>query len=138
MAVEQTRIFELSPYLGTLDASEVMITVDHASFPLPMRTSLASILSGEAGVSGATHIEKDTLTNLSSRTLTVTFDTAFTDTPVGWIKVYRMEATGEGGYREYEVLWDYATAVKVTTTGFSILINSSESLTNIVVEYQFV
>jgi hypothetical protein len=108
--------------------------VDHADWELPKRIPLTGI---EVESIAGWHVEADTITGLASRTLTVTFNTAFTSAPTGWVKVYRMTEMPDGGYREQDVLWGYATSTKVTTTGFSIIINEDESLTGVIVEYDF-
>jgi len=135
MALEQTRPYELDLYVegepGEPDISDLVILVDYVSWDRPKRYNGA--LSG----GGSIHTESGILTGLSSRSVTVEFDSAFSETPVGWVKVYRMTEMPDGGYREQDVLWGYATSTKVTTTGFSLTINEDESLTGVIVEYDF-
>jgi hypothetical protein len=131
MALTQTRPYELDIYVDEVDASELDIMVDHESFTEPLR--VRGLFSG----AGGTHIEKDTLTGLSSRTVTVEFDTVFSSIPVGWVKVYRMTEMPDGTYRDEDVLWGYTTSTKVSTNGFVLKISDDESLTGVVVEYKY-
>ena len=131
MSLIQTRPYELDAFVDEVDASELDVMVDHPSFTVPLR--VRGLFSGAAG----THIEKDILTGLSSRTVMVEFDTVFSAIPVGWVKVYRMTEMPDGTYRESDVLWGFTTSAKVSTSGFVIKISDDESLTGVVVEYRY-
>ena len=135
MALTQSRIHEKDGFVndGTYSLDDVKIAVDHPDFTDTQNFPLSSVgLS-----SGGTHIERGRLTELSSRSVSVTFDTAFSNAPIGKVWVYRMAEMPDGNYREQDVLWGFTSSTKVSTTGFSIAIDSSESLTNVVVEYYF-
>lgn len=131
MALEQTRPYECDLFNDEVDDSELDILVDHPSFTYPKR------IRGAVSSGGSVHIEKDVLSGLASKTVTVEFESEFSSTPIGWIKVYRMTEMPNGTYREQDVLWGHTTSTKVSTTGFVIQIDDSESLTGVIVEYEF-
>lgn len=84
------------------------------------------------------HRELGILTELSSALVEVTFGLEFTKIPVGFasLKVYRMVAMG-GGYNYQDVLHTFPTIEPVSLTGFTLNIHSSESLTGVIIEYNF-
>ena len=140
MALTQTRPYELDLYVqlepgdpGYINPNELMYLVDHSTFDEPMRIPASNF--GEAG--STIHYEKDTITGLSSATVSVTFEAAFTTTPVTvTFNVYRYVPSG-ASYVKEDVLYTVAGSNWVTTTGFTITIDSSESLTGGYVEYYF-
>lgn len=139
MALTQTRPYEEELYVqldpgedGYIAPEEIQVLVDHESWTRPKRLPLTML-----GI-GASHVEKDTLTGLTSRTVTVTFDVPFTDTPVGQEpQVYRMTEVAPNKFRKDKVLWGFTNVNQPTLTGFSIEIDSSESLTGVVVQYLY-
>jgi hypothetical protein len=133
MAVEQSRPYELGLYDQGLDPSTVMISVDNAAWPRPKRLPL-SYLDTTGGTGGA-HIEKDRLTGLSSRTVTVTFDLEFSSIPVGDVKCYRMYEQPDGTYQKQNVIWGFPNVNQPTLSGFTLEISTDEDLSGIVVEY---
>jgi len=135
MAVEQTRPYELGVYAQDLDPSTVMITVDNSSWSRPKRLPLSYL--DTTGGTGGTHIEKDRLTGLSSRTVTVEFGIAFTSIPVGDVKCYRMYEQPDGTFQKQDVIWGFPDANQPTLAGFTLDISTDESLTGIVVEYSY-
>lgn len=76
------------------------------------------------------------LTDLASRTVEVTFDEPFKRVPVGrrHLHVYRTVEPETNVFLDQDVLHH---SISVTTTGFSLEIDSSEDLAGIVVEYHF-
>jgi hypothetical protein len=76
------------------------------------------------------------LTDLVSHTVEVTFEYPFKRTPVGRknIHIYRVFEPETGLFLDQAILFKN---VEVTTTGFSLEIDSSEDLAGIVVEYHF-
>jgi len=141
MALVQTRPYEEDLYVqlnpgdpGYVAPSALMYLVDHSSFARPKRQPASNF--GEAG--SAVHIEKDTLSGLSSASVAVTFGAAFSSAPIGEEpQVYRITEMPDGTYRRQNVLWGFTTSSEVTTTGFSLTIDSSESLTGIIIKYLY-
>lgn len=135
MAVEQTRIYELGLYDQSLDPATVMIPVENSSWDRPKRLPLS--LLDTTGGGGGIHVEKDRLTGLSSRTVTVTFGTAFSSIPVGDVKCYRMYEQPDGTYQKQDVIWGFPNANQPTISGFTLEISADESLTDVIVEYSY-
>lgn len=82
--------------------------------------------------------EVDKLTGLASRSVSVTFGTAFTSVPlIATFRVYRMSEISSGKWRMQDVLYYHTSENWLTTTGFSLEIDTSESLTGVVIEYIF-
>jgi len=77
---------------------------------------------------------------LISTTLTVVFPFTFNDVPIGEVKAFRYDLPypGAPGMKRMEVLFYLADANWLTTSGFTIEIDSTESLTGIIVEYSFI
>ena len=135
----QDRIRSLDTYTqlasgdpGYIAPSAVFFAVDSAEFAaLPKKQSIEDYLS-------TTHVEKSRETGLASRSIAVTFGAAFTGVPItNTLRVYRITAVVTGKYRFQDVLWYHATATPVTATGFELEIETSESLTGIILEYEF-
>jgi len=140
MALTQTRPYEEDLYVqldpgdpGYIDPADLQYLVDHESWDRPKR--LPGSMFGQAG--GTLHIEKDKFGSLSSHSVSVTFETAFTASPVGETKVYRMIEVSSGKWRKQDVLWGFNDANQPANTGFALTIDSLESLTGIVVEYLY-
>lgn len=141
MALTQTRPYELDPYIqlnqgdpGYIDPSDLMYLVDHSTWDEPKRMPSSNF--GEAG--SLTHVEKDTLTDLASRSVSITFLSVFTFVPVTVaFNVYRYVDQG-ASYVKQNVLYTLSGSGWLTTTGFAITIDDSESLTGIYIEYYFV
>ncbi len=140
MSLIQTRPKDLVLYVQEdvghpdyVDPSELQFLIDHSSFAKPKRWPQTS-MSGATG-----HTEEDTLTGLSSRSVSVTFDAAFTTIPRGLnrLSVYRMTEVITGEFVMEQVMFHYTSATPVTTTGFDLEIDTSESLTGIIIEYEF-
>lgn len=131
--ITQSRIHSLQPYVqkdvgeeGYIAPSELQIVVDHPSFERSMKLSLTG---GEAGVS--IHQEKGRLSTPESHSFTIPFDVAFTAKPIGFHKAYRIETSGTDE-RYFDVL---VKSEKVLTTGIALVLDSSENLTGVIVEW---
>jgi len=135
MGVEQTRPYEEGLYDQGLDPSTIMIIVDNSAWSRPKRLPL-SYLDTTGGTGGA-HIEKDRLTGLSSRTVTVTFDLSFSSIPVGEVKCYRMYEQPDGTFQKQDVIWGFPDANQPTLSGFTLIISTDEDLTGVVIEYVY-
>ena len=108
-AIEKVAIDELDPLPSGLDPNQVYVPVfRRATSVYPLKTTLA-----ELGGGGTTeHKEADTF-EISSTSISVTFDSAFLQTPVNTesIQVYKYV----DGYRYNYLIDDLA----VITTGFT-------------------
>lgn len=141
MALTQKRFWDLDLYVqlepgdpGYIDPSELVFGIDHTSFTEMKRLPYTNI----AGLSSGVHVEKDTLTGLASPIVTVEFDEPFVDAPNGSEpQVYRTVDVGGGNFRRQDVLFSYSSAAWLSATGFSLTIDASESLTDVVVEYLY-
>lgn len=137
MSIEQTRPYELGDYDDTLDSSDIYVAVDYNnSWSRPKRYPLSSFGGGLKSAS-ISHIESGRLAGLSNHYVEVTFDTAFSDIPVGRKNLHVYRVTDLGGGETVDMTVPFY-GLGVTTTGFSFYIKSSESLTNVVIEYMFV
>jgi len=129
----------LDPYVqleegadGYIDPGEIIWVVDHPSWTRPKR------VYGSNGI-GAVHTEGDLYTPIS-RAVSITFGTAFTIIPkTVMLRVYRMKetVTGNGHWKEWDVRYWHASTNWKSTTGFSLTIDPAESLTGIIIEYEF-
>jgi len=82
---------------------------------------------------------KGRLTGLSSRSVSVTFDTAFASTPLTVLfEVYRYTDIGGAAYVKQSVLKTFSGSNWLTASGFTCEIDASESLTGIYIEYYFI
>ncbi len=133
---DQSRIYELETYVqkevgeeGYIDPAELLIIVDH---PTWSRSKKMVLTGGASQLS--THQENSRITNPPSSTITVTFGTAFAARPVGFHKVYRITTEGSDE-RYYDVLIKHE---QVTNTGIIIVIDDSESLNGVIVEWFYV
>lgn len=131
--ITQPRIHTLQPYVqkdpgqeGYIDPAELQIIVDHPTFARSMKMTLTG---GQTGLS--THQEKGRVSTPANHIAPIVFATAFTEPPIGFHKVYR-RITETGNMRFYDVLIDHE---EVKTTGVDLVINSSEDLTGIIIEW---
>jgi hypothetical protein len=139
MGIEQGRIRDLDTFIP-LDPSDpdyvpvsaIYIALDSTGFSTkPKKYSLEEILSDVVE-------QKGRLTGLSSRSVSVTFGTAFSATPITSVfNVYRETEVVPGTLVRKNVKHEITGSTLVTTTGFAITIDASESLTGVVVEYKF-
>ena len=139
MSIEQARPYELPLWDGTIDPTQIYITVDYnGTWVRPKRYPLSGIISGDLEFA-TTHIEKGRLTGLSNRYVEVTFDSAFDEIPVGRknLNVYRVneDGGGTGKATDDEVL---IYGLGVTVSGFSFYIDDTEDLSGVIVEYLFI
>lgn len=131
----QILIRELQEYIqkvagesGYIDPSEIWIPVDHPSFGDNARKyRLSSIIGTSANK------QKGRISNLTSNTVTVTWDMAFSERPIGFHRVYREVIEGSNKRME-DVILD---SESVTTNNMVLTINSDESLTGVIVEYNY-
>lgn len=141
MAYVQKRIRVLDDYsqslpgdVGYIDPSNIYIPVDNTteSWPEPKKIAFSSLLL----TSG--HIEAGRISGLGSRTVSLTFDSAFSSQPYGREPdVYRMVEQADGTYRRYSVRWGFSDMNQPTTTGFSLEIHADEDLTGVIIEYLY-
>lgn len=131
--ITQPRVHTLQPYVqknegeaGYIDPAELQVLVDHPTFERSMKLSLTG---GSGGVS--IHQEKGRLSTPENHSFTIPFDVAFTAKPIGFHKAYRIVISGTDE-RYYDVL---VKSEKVITTGIVIVIDSSESLTGVIIEW---
>ena len=141
MALTQKQGYELDLYTqlnpgdpGYINPDELMYIVSHSSFENDKR-----VPSSNFGQSGSlTHIEKDTITDLASKSVTKNFGSAFTARPVTVaFNVYRYAEQGSD-YVIQDVLYKIIGSGWLTTTGFSITIDDSEILTGVYIDYCFI
>lgn len=128
----QKRIHELSTYLqlesgdpGYIPATSVWLAVDYNGWSEAKKMSLDDFLS-------TMHIEAGKLSSLASRSVSVNFGTAFTNTVIDRVKVYREISGGGGTVRDPVLYFD----LSVTLSGFTLEIDPGESLTGTIVDYQ--
>lgn len=128
----QKRIYELPTYLqlesgdpGYIPATSVWLAVDYNGWSEAKKMSLDDFLS-------TMHIEAGKLSSLASRSVSVNFGTAFTNTVIDRVKVYREISGGGGTVRDPVLYFDLV----VTLSGFTLEIDPSESLTGTIVDYQ--
>lgn len=84
------------------------------------------------------HFEIGTLQNLTSANVVVYFTEVFTLRPtLLQLKVYRMVQIETNKWVIQDVATDHSTETFYDGTGFSLVIEASESLTGIIIEYAF-
>lgn len=132
MAITQKRINTLSTYeqldagdVGYIPATSVFLAVDYSGWTESKKMSLDDFLS-------SIHIEAGRLSSLGSRSVSITFGTAFTTTVIDTVKAYR-EVVYDGKTIRQDVLF---YDLSVSLSGFSLEIDSSESLTGIIIDYK--
>lgn len=135
MSLIQIRPFELDPYIqkevgdpAYIDPSEILLWVDHPSFEKPMSYKLSSSASGDSALK-----YKGRLSGLQVRIVTLTWATPFPSRPIGFHKVYREVVVGTDS-RMHNV---FLQSEKVSSTQLQIVIDISESLSGVVIEYSY-
>jgi len=91
--------------------------------------------------SAGLHFEAGRLTNLTDRNVIVYFTAQFENIPTGWIKVYRMKETisGNGKWKQWDVLYYHAASPNFKNEfGFGLVIESTENLVGVIIEYFFI
>lgn len=120
------------------------VLVNNISVPRIARNK--RIYAGNTGISKtiksggnitSVHIETARLTNLTSNLVPVFFAEKFSVTPTGWIKVYRMRQVQTGKWKQQDVLYYHAAEEFKNEYGFGLVIDPSENLTGVVIEYMF-
>ena len=136
--LSQERIDDLESYVdggaGMPVYTELVIAVDHPSLTKSLKLSI----SASPAAASVTFVGK--LTGLSSRSVSKTFSPAYSSLPaIVAFRVYRNEETytGSGKYRMKDVLYDHSSAVWLTVSGFTLDIDSSESLIGVIIDYKF-
>jgi hypothetical protein len=124
MAITQKRIYELDTFDGE-QISGTWYAVDNQAWTEPKKSTLEGILD-------VANVEAGRLTNLGSRSVSFTFGEPFTQL-AGGLKVYRQVTKGTDTFIK-DVL--YKNLVE-SLAGFSLEIDSSESLTGIVISYAY-
>ena len=134
MALTQKRIYELQDYtqllpddIGYVDPTNIYIPVDclTESWSEPKKLPLNSVFLS------ASHIEAAQLNSLASRTVNILFETPFVFPVIPYVNVYK-DITQDGVVIRQNVLYHSFT---ISTTGIDFEIDSSESLTDVVVNY---
>jgi len=141
MSYVQKRIRVLDSYsqglpsdIDYIDPSNIYLAVDNVteSWGEPKKIPFSSLLLASG------HIEAGRVSGLGSRTVSVTFDEPFSGQPYGREpNVYRIVEQPDGTYRRQNVLWGFTDASQPSTTGFSLTIHDSESLTGVIIEYLY-
>lgn len=85
------------------------------------------------------HEEKKRITGLVSRSVSITFDTAFVSVPITeTFNVFRYyDELGDGKYTKKQVGHYLSGSNWLTASGFAITIDLDESLTGVIIEYVF-
>jgi hypothetical protein len=119
--------------LLTIDNGKVKYSVDFAT-----QSWVLSQIPDSIGGSSNLHVEAGRLENLSSHLISVVFSENFINQPIGEEpQIYRIE-NFKGKFRRENLLWGWEDANQPTTTGFSLNIDNSEPLTNVILEYAYV
>jgi hypothetical protein len=129
----QKRIRALTTYVsGAVALSSLYIPVDSVNFGSePFKVALEDLIEDD-------HPEKGRLSGLGSRSVSVTFDAAYASVPIGQEpQVYRVAQMPSGTWRREEVSWGFDDASQPTISGFALTINASESLTGVIVEWDY-
>jgi hypothetical protein len=129
----QKRIRALDTYVsGAVALSSLYFPIDSINFGSePFKVPLEDILVDN-------HPENGRLSGLGSANVTVVFDTAYTSIPIGREpEVYRMEQMPSGVWRRQQVGWGFDDANQPSLTGFALTISASESLTGVIVEWDY-
>ena len=112
--------------------SQLSIAVDNPDWPIP-KAVLASDLLGTSS-----HIEKGRIIP-DTRNVTRVFGSPFSQIPVeAAFSVYRYSTLNGGGIKKTQVLFKYTDTNWLTTAQFSIVIDSREDLSGIIIEYCFI
>jgi len=140
MALTQKRIRELVTYLqlnpgdpGYISPSSLYFAIDGVGFGSEaLKIAFADLLADE-------HEEKARLIGLVSASVAIVFGTAFIAKPLPVLfNVYRWDEPISGTWIKEQVKFSYDGGSSwLTSTGFNITIDSSESLTGVIIEYKF-
>lgn len=86
------------------------------------------------------HIESDRLSDLVSRTVAISFVTPFSGIPAGieHLRVYRWAQVVTGKWAPKDVKHYFTSSSALTNEGFTLEIDTTESLTGVIVEYLFI
>lgn len=134
MAVIQKRIKDLDDYtqlestdIGYISPSNIYLAVDNSTeaWAEPKKVTFAQLI-------GITHMEAGQLSSLSSRSVTVTFDSPFTLPVIPYINPYRVSVIGGKSIREVVRIYD----LLITINGFTLTIDTNESLTGVIIDYK--
>jgi hypothetical protein len=136
------RIDELQPYTqllagaeGYIDPTELKVPIGHVSFS-PQKAMYIPLVDFVAY--GIEHSEIARVTGLISRTFIVVFGVEFDAIPVtSVLSVYRMVEIETNKWVRQDVQYYFNSANWLTATGFTLYIETAESLTGVVVEYKF-
>ena len=105
-----------------------------------LANSYVTSFTGITQIGASSHVEKNRLTDLDSRTVTIPFKSEFPLIPFeDKFEVYRMKEEVPGEYRRSNVLF-YQALDWLTTAGFEITIESEAMagpLEGIIIEYKF-
>jgi hypothetical protein len=128
----QKRINELEIYeqldsgdVGYIPSTAIWLPVDYSGWTVSKKMALDDFLSN-------IHFEAGRLSNISSWSVSITFGTAFSSFS-GGVSVYRDKIDGTDTIRENVLKKNLLE----TLTGFSFEIDPSESLTGVVVNYNY-
>ena len=139
MALTQKRIRDLTTYTQLesgdpeyVPPSSLYVVFDSANFGSePLKFPAEDLFEDS-------NVQKGRLTGLSSASVAVTFSTAFASTPItSLFEVFRYKEVVSGVWTKQSVKKNLGSATWLTSTGFSITIDSSESLTGVIIEYIF-
>ena len=142
MALTQTRPYELDLFIDNVSdpdyvpVAERLVMIDNAAWDEPKYVPADTVGGSGTGLT----IAKDTLTGLLSSTVTESFGLTFSSTPIAVaFKVYRYYEveSGSGEYVRKDVTYSVSGSGWYTTTGFTIEIDSDESLTGVYIDYLF-
>lgn len=115
----------------------ISVTVSRKRIENKYYSGSSFVVTGGTGV--AIHREFGRLlgvTDLSSRTVAVVFSSPFKIKPFGWVEVYRMTSKN-GMWRKVNVLYQHNTEDWLDTAGFELVIDATESLTGVILEYYY-
>lgn len=99
----------------------------------------AGYITGGEVINYTEHVEKGTLENLPSRSVSIAFAKVFDTIPTPThFKVYRwVDLLGNGYWSKQDVPFHFVNSQPVSVSGFSFLIDDTEDLTGVIVEYKF-
>ena len=85
------------------------------------------------------HTEKGTLTNLEEKEITILFSKEYTSIPMPThLKVYRWaDILGNGYWKMQDVEWHFTSSSPISTTGCSLVIDDSEDIDGVIIDYKF-
>lgn len=135
MAIVQKRIYELETYeqlevgdIGFIPATSIFLPVDYSGWGESKKITFADLFSSY-------HVESGRLSNLISYSVSVLFGTSFEGTVLDSIKVYRnVTPIIDKNIRQDVLFYN----LSVSLNGFSFTIDSSEDLSGIIIDYNFI